>query len=120
MPPRAGAAGAAGAKESPPVDHDYRHVASGREHPRLHTGGGHESNKAALGGQTDELLIKDVHSSPARKLQCTDNWGNWGIINSPSISQVPGANRPGTDVQSPRAPAQTGTPRAEPGIKWSF
>lgn len=31
---------AAGAEDSPPVDQDYRHVASGRQHPRLHTGGG--------------------------------------------------------------------------------
>lgn len=37
--PETEAAGAAGAEDSAPVDQDYTHVASGRQHPRLHTGG---------------------------------------------------------------------------------
>lgn len=75
-------------------------------------GGTHESNKAALRGQTDELLIKDVHSSPARQPQHADDRGDGGVINSPPVRQA--------DRDRHTAPGARQGPRAEPGSTPAF
>lgn len=71
----------------------------------------HESNKAALRGQTDELLIKDVRSRATAKLQ--QRAGGRGIINSPSIS-CPGLrplDRPESRSGSDTNPVRSTTTR---------